>query len=339
MSHTNSNFGIVTERDLSRVNFFNTDTLTLQHQINVDVDAIDVDINPGVTRAVVTSAEDETIVQLDLTTEPPSIIDSEVLDSGTLNSVAITTFSTGQFAITVREPESLDREIVSYNLNTGAIADTLQAGVTVAYPTDPIHPGDPIAPVVGVDTATALIRFFTIDNTGNLANTAFTPLASGGASPEYIAITNNNNYALVSNFGGNNVTAVFLNNGGQPVITDTKSTTANPMGIAVTANDQLAFVLTATSVDRFSFNTNTGVLTFLDSFAHGLTIPHYRGIAQIALDATETKLFISGTLAGNDVLAAFTTTGAQLGVIAGIQANGGVVTAAFPKPTRGISLW
>lgn len=109
------------------------------------------------------------------------------------------------------------------------------------------------------------------------------------------------------------------------------------MGIALSANEQLVFVLTATTVDRFSLNTATGVLTPLGSFAHGLTIPHYPGVTQIALDPTETKLFISGSSGRADVLAVFSTLGVPLSIVAGIAANGGIDTATLRVPTRGMS--
>lgn len=46
MTHINSNIGIAAERNINRVSLFNTDTLTVTHQIDVGVDAIDVGLTP-----------------------------------------------------------------------------------------------------------------------------------------------------------------------------------------------------------------------------------------------------------------------------------------------------
>lgn len=258
-----------------------------------------------------------------------------------MGSVGTTTFSTGSFAVTA-QAAAPQNEAISYSLSSQNIVSTLPAALTVASPSDPIVPSDPVAPVVALDTPASLLRLFLLDNAGNLSASLVSPIASGGAGPEYVTATSDHLYALVSNFTSSSVSVVQISDsyGFTLALADIKPTNPSPMGIAITANNQLVFVLTATTVDRFALNTATGVLTPLGSFLHGLAIPHYLGVTQIALDPPETKLFISGSSAGRaagDLLAVFSLLGVPLGVVPGIFANDGIDTATLRIPTRGIS--
>ncbi|WP_129480051.1 hypothetical protein [Fictibacillus sp. S7] len=64
-------------------------------------------------------------------------------------------------------------------------------------------------------------------------------------------------------------------------------------------------------------------LTPVGSFAHGLGVTgDFFGVDQMALDATQSKLFIS--LGG--ILAVLTASGTPLGTIPGVYANEGIST-------------
>jgi hypothetical protein len=87
------------------------------------------------------------------------------------------------------------------------------------------------------------------------------------------------------------------------------------------------FALTASNVDIFAFDPIAGSLTLLRSFAHGLGIASYYGVDQIALDACETKLFISAT----GQVAVFTTNGLPLGTVPGAEGSGGIAICTVSK--------
>ena len=56
MTHTQTNFGIVTEHNTGRFTIFDTDNLTVLHQINIpSYDYIDVAITSDCTRALITA--------------------------------------------------------------------------------------------------------------------------------------------------------------------------------------------------------------------------------------------------------------------------------------------
>lgn len=286
-----------------------------------------------------------TIVQLNLLTEPPAITDCTEVPSSGLSGIA-TTFDSGvNFAITIGtgsgEPPPFS-SVNSYSLANKEIVSTFTTPVIAAYPTDPIIPNDPVhSLVVAMDSENNLIKFLHMDAVGNLTSSGFADLSSGGVGPQYIKNASEGDFFFISNFNSDSLSIVHITPGG-PVLIPPNPVSPNPQGIAVSSDYTRVFVLTADTVDRFSFDPTTGVIAFLGSFAHGLTIPYYPGVNQIAVDPTNTRLFVSGTLPGlsrapADVLAVFTTQGVSLGTIAGIEANGGVVTSGHLVPTRGIS--
>lgn len=94
-----------------------------------------------------------------------------------------------------------------------------------------------------------------------------------------------------------------------------------PLSFAVSRNGTMVYVLTRSTVEIFSFDAATGILTLADSFQHGLPYSRsYIGLEYLGLDISETRLFF----AGSETLVAFTVTGQPLGSVAGVISDAGV---------------
>jgi hypothetical protein len=86
------------------------------------------------------------------------------------------------------------------------------------------------------------------------------------------------------------------------------------------------FALSSEFVSIYSFDPVAGNLTFQRSFAHGLAIDSFFGVEQIALDASETRLFVSSI----GSVAVFTTYGLPLGTVTGASGPGGIAICKCP---------
>ncbi|KHE72232.1 hypothetical protein [Halobacillus sp. BBL2006] len=125
MSHIQSNFGVVTENSIGRITIFDTDNLTVLHQINVpSYDYIDVAITRNCARALVTAFSAARVIQLDLTQEPPQVIDDEptplaAVDVSLTPDSRFGIITDGDFFIGPGGPG-----ITSYNLQSQMIVST-----------------------------------------------------------------------------------------------------------------------------------------------------------------------------------------------------------------------
>lgn len=72
-SQVGSSFGIVAERFLRRISFFNPNTLKVTNQLNLGFDFEDVAITRNCGKAVVTSFTNRTLVELNTQVHPPKV--------------------------------------------------------------------------------------------------------------------------------------------------------------------------------------------------------------------------------------------------------------------------
>ncbi len=330
MPHNQQNFGIVTERNLGRITIFDTDNLTVLHQIPVPVyDYIDVAITSDCTRALVSAFTNQRLVQIDLTQEPPVVID-DVPAGQNAEDVALT--PNDQFGVTV--DGGVPQGITSYSLPGQSIVDSIPNLDLQAVEVSPTGNGI----VLGAARTTNQIRVLTIDNAGMLTDTG-TLIGTGGVSPQNIAYHPSGNFAFVVNRQSDDI-AVF-DTGTNPVNPAllTNITTSNaPQTVIVSKDGTRVYVLTQDNVDVFSFSPSAPYLTPVTSFPHNVTIGTYVGVDQMTLDVSQTRLFISAS--GSGELAAFSIDGTSLGNVPGVEANGGVAACMLqqvqpiPRPTN-----
>lgn len=322
MAHTQTNFGIVTERGMRRFTIFDTDNLTVLHQINTpSYDYIDVAITSDCSRAVLSAFNDERLVQVDLTQDPPQVIDDAAVPL-LAEDVALT--PDNNFAV-VTNGLTGPTPIISYSLLNETIAGTVPNMDLQAVAVSPNGNGL----VLAAEVLSDVIRILTIDNTGNLTDSGIT-VATGGLDPINITFHPTGNFAFVPNLSSSDL-SVF-DTAGPTTLLATIPTNTNPQTIVVTRDGNTVFVLTDSTVDVFTFTPSAPFLTPAFSFPHGLPLNTiFFGVEIMALDATQTKLFISSV--NSNTLAAFTTDGTPLGTVPGVVAEGGVATCLPQPPT------
>lgn len=308
--------GIVTEFNSNRFTIFDTDTLTILEQIdNPSLDYIDVAITSDCKSAVLTAFNNQSVAQLDLTQDPPQVVD---VSATPINAEDVDITPDNRFA-TIVDGTGL-QGIVSYGLADQAVLDSIPGLSLQAVAVSQTGNGL----VLGADFSVNQLQVLSIDNAGLLVDTG-TTVNTGGNGPINITFHPSGNFAFVANFISNDIAVFDTTNPTLPVLLTNIPTSSNPQTVVVSKDGLKVFVLTTGGViTEYAFTLSAPFLTPVNSFPTGLGAIAYFGVDQLALDATQTKLFVSAS--ASQVLAAFGTDGTSLGTIPGIQANGGVAT-------------
>lgn len=315
-------FGVVVEVDNRRLSIFDTDTLEVLQQLPIDADILDVAINRNCTRAVVTSFDTTTMYQIDLCATPARVVGSAVSPT-MLEDVALT--PDGKYALAV-DGSASNTDIVSYSVGQNAIVSTLPTSAQAIA----ISPKSREL-VLTAQYFNSSVHRFVIHPNGSLEDTGQS-FPTGGAGPINIIFSPDGEFAFVANSIGESISVLSTLIPQNVTLLGNVPSSGNPQSMVVTRDGRHLFVLTASNVDVFSFDPIAGSLTLQRSFAHGLSIRSYFGVDQIALDACETKLFISA----NGQVAVFTTYGLALGNVAGVEGPGGIATCQCRSDNRGL---
>jgi DNA-binding beta-propeller fold protein YncE len=307
--YSRDHLGIAVERANRRISIFDTNTQVVLQQLPIDADVLDVAINRDCTRAFVTSFDSRTMFQIDLRSTPARVVGSAV-STTLLEDVALT--PDGKFALSV-DGSAENQDIVSYSARLNAFASSLPTSAQAIA----------ISPMTRELVLTAehfnnRVHRFVIQPNGSLEDTGQT--FPTGAGPINLVFSPDGVFAFVaaSNDSSINVLSTLIPE--NVVLLGSAPSSPNPQSLAVTRDGTHVFALTSSNVDIYAFDPVAGSLTLERSFAHGLEISSFYGVDQIALDACETKLFISG--AGQ--VAVFTTYGLPFGAVAGVEGPGGI---------------
>lgn len=301
-------FGIVAEGSNQRVSIFDTKTLEVIQQIPLGVDAVDVAITRDCRYAVVASFDSRTMFQLCLNARHARVTGSAISET-LLRDVALT--PDGCYAISV-DGAAANQDIVSYSLDKNEFVSSLPTSAQAVA----------VSPVTGGLVLTAeyfsnSVHRFMVNSSGALVDTGQSFPA--GPNPNNLNFSPDGRFVFVANYsGGVSVLSTLIPD--NVLLLGTAPSSGLTQCLAVSRDGRYVFALTTNNVDIYSFNPVAGSLTLLRSFAHGLTVTAYFGIERLALDATDTRLFISHD-AG---LAVFTTYGLPLGSVAGINDGRGV---------------
>jgi len=317
--YTRDHLGIVVESANRRISIFNTNTQEVLQQLPIDADILDVAINSDCTRAFVTSFGSKTMYQIDLCAMPARVVGSAV-SSTMLEDVALT--PDDKFALSV-DGSASNQDIVSYSTRLNAFVSSLPTSAQAVA----------ISPVSSELVLTAeyfnnSVRRFVIHPNGSLEDTGQSIPA--GAGPINIIFSPNGEFAFVAANNGSSISVLSTLIPNNVILLGSAPSSPNPQSLAVTHDGNHVFALTASNVDIYAFDPVAGSLTLERSFAHGLSIRSYYGVDQIALDACETKLFISAL----GQVAVFTTYGLPLGSVNGAQGPGGIAICACSFDNR-----
>ena len=312
--YTRDQFGIVVESANRRISLFDTKTFEVLQQIPLNADILDVAINNSCTRAFVTSFNSKTMFQIDLCARPARVLGSAVAATF-LEDVAVT--PDGKYALSV-DGSAQNQNIVSYSSRQNAFVSSLPTSAQ-AIAISPL--GRKL--VLTAEFFNNNVHRFVINHNGSLEDTGQSFPA--GPRPINIIFSPSGEFAFVANNNNDNSSISVLSTlipNNVIMLSNSAPSDDNPQSLAITRDGRHVFALTDANVDIYAFDPVAGSLTFLRSFAHGLNISSYYGVDQIALDACETKLFISAV----GQVAVFTTYGLPLGSVLGAEGPGGIAT-------------
>jgi DNA-binding beta-propeller fold protein YncE len=162
------------------------------------------------------------------------------------------------------------------------------------------------------------VRRFRFHSDGALEDTGQSFPA--GLGPTNITFSPCGNFAFVSSRVENRLLVLSTRDPENILLLGGAACTPRPQSMAVTRDGRHVFLLTAETVDVYSFNPVAGSLTLTRSFEHGHSIRNLTGTDQIALDACDERVFVV-TLTQ---VAVFTTYGLPLGNVVGAEGPGGI---------------
>jgi DNA-binding beta-propeller fold protein YncE len=304
-----NHLGIVAENVHRRINLFSTDTLEVLQHLPLDADVFDVAVTSDCARAFVTSLNSRTMFQIDLCASPARVVGSAVA-STFLEDVALT--PDGNYALSA-DGSAENQNIVSYSAGQNAFASALPTSAQAVA----ISPRSREL-VLTAEYFNNSVHRFAIRPDGSLEDTGQTFPA--GTSPNNLIFSPDGAFAFVAAETAHSIGVLSTRFPRNVTLLGSVPSSRFPQSLAVTRDGRHVFALTASGVDVFAFDPVAGSLTLRRSFAHGLLIAQYYGVDQIALDACETKLFISGF----GRVAVFTTYGLPLGNVAGAEGPGGI---------------
>ncbi len=308
MPYIKGHFGIIAEYNNNQISIFDTDNLKVMQTIALEADVIDVALTSDCRRAVVSSFNSKTIFQIDLTRIPATIVDSAATATF-LEDIQLT--PNNRYALSV-DGSADNQDIVSYSLRNNEFISTLETSAQ-AVSISPICDG---LVLTAVNEANSVHKFM-IDNKGILTDTD--EEYQVGDSPININFSPDGQFAFTTNYSGS-VSVLSTINPDNISLINTVTASSQPQSMAISKNGKYLFVLGLTNVDIFTFDAVAGSLTLLRSFAHGLEITSFYGVDQIALDPSETRLFISG----QNLVSVFTTYGTPMGTVTGALGPGGI---------------
>lgn len=311
--------GIVVDNNNRRITLFDTNTQEVLQQLPLDADVLDVAINSDCTRAFVTSFASMTMFQIDLCAMPARVIASAVA-STLLEDVALT--PDGKYALSV-DGSGSNQAIVSYSPRQNAFVSSLPTSAQAVA----VSPRSREL-VLTAEFFNDSVHRFVIHADGTLEDSGQSILT--GTGPINIIFSPNGEFAFVAAQKDNSISVLSTLIPENVVMLGSAPSSASPQSLAITRDGRHVFALTASNVDIYAFDPVAGSLTLERSFAHGLGITSYYGVDQIALDAQETKLFISG----NGRVAVFTTYGLPLGNVAGAAGPGGIAVCTCHSDHR-----
>lgn len=315
--YPHEHIGIVAENPNQRVSIFDTDTLEVVQQIPLQADVIDAAITDDCKVAVVSSFASKTMFQICLCARPAKLVGSAVSPTF-LEDVAIT--PDGRFALSV-DGSAANQDIVSYSIRKNAFVSTLPTDAQAVA----ISPADDGSLVLTAKFFANSVRRFAIDHRGNLVDTG--QEFPAGFGPNNLVFSRDGRFAFVADFNnGVSVLSTLIPN--NIILLGSARSSGQPQSLAVTSDSRHVFALGSTSVDIYSFDPVAGSLSLERSFAHGLTITSFFGVDQIALDHSETRLFISAV----GQVAVFTTYGLPLGTVTGAAGPGGLDICRCKRP-------
>lgn len=314
-----NHLGIVVESSNRRISLFDTDTQEVLQQLPIDADILDVAINSDCTRAFVTSFGSMTMFQIDLCAMPARVIGSAV-SATLLEDVALT--PDGKYALSV-DGSGSNQAIVSYSARQNAFVSSLPTSAQAVA----VSPRSREL-VLTAEYFNNRVHRFVIQPNGTLEDSGQT--FPTGAGPINLIFSPSGEFAFVAANNDNSISVLSTLIPQNVVLLGSAPSSAGPQSLAVTRDGRHVFALTAANVDIYAFDPVAGSLTLERSFAHGLSINSYFGVDQIALDAQETKLFISG----NGQVAVFTTYGLPLGNVAGAAGPGGIAVCTCHSDHR-----
>jgi len=307
--YTRDHLGIVVDNANRRISLFNTNTQEVLEQLPLDADILDVAVNRDCTRAFVSSFSSKTMFQIDLCAVPASVVGSAVAAT-MLEDVALT--PDGKYALSV-DGSASNQDIVSYSARQNVFVSSLPTSaqaVAISPQTSEL--------VLTAEYFSNSVHRFIIHHDGSLEDTGQSFPA--GAGPINIIFSPNGEFAFVAANNDNRINVLSTLIPQNVILLGGAPSSSSPQSLTITRDGRHVFALTASNVDIYAFDPVAGSLTLERSFAHGLTITSYYGVDQIALDACETKLFISA----HKQVAVFTTYGLPLGTVAGAQGPGGI---------------
>ncbi|MFW5437205.1 hypothetical protein [Paenibacillus apiarius] len=303
------NYVIAIERAQRRVSFVDTDTLTVAQQVSIDGDVMDVAITSDFNKAVISSFNTQKLFEVNLRMNPPSVVHT-FNSPVALEDVALT--ADNRFAVSV--DGGGPAQIVSYSLEDAS-------GSWI--------PADAQAVAISPDLSGRLltarynagrVRLYYIDNAGMITDSGSEVMA--GDTPFNLAYTPDGRFCFVANYYADEIVVLYTSNPNYFGETSRTPVIGHPQTIVVSKDGQRVYVLTTQEVASFGFDPVAQRLSLTGRFQHNLDIVSYFGVDRMTLDATETKLIISG----QNQLAAFDLTGIPLGIVPGVQSDGGVAT-------------
>jgi DNA-binding beta-propeller fold protein YncE len=277
-------------------------------QLPIDADILDVAISRDCTRAFVTSFYSKIMYQIDLCARPARVVGSAASPTF-LEDVALT--PDDQYALSV-DGSASNQDILSYSPRQNAFVSYLPTSAQAVA----VSPECEL--VLTAEFFNDSVHRFVIHPDGSLEDTGRSFPA--GEGPINLIFSPDGDFAFVAAHNGNSIGVLSTLNPDNIMLLGSAPSSQGPQSLAVTRDGKHVFALAASNVDIYAFDPVAGNLTLERSFAHGLNITSYYGVDQIALDACETKLFISG----QGQVAVFTTYGLPLGNVAGAAGPGGI---------------
>lgn len=314
-----NHLGIVVESSNRRISLFDTNTQEVLQQLPIDADILDVAINSDCTRAFVTSFGSMTMYQVDLCAMPARVIGSAVT-STMLEDVALT--PDGKYALSV-DGSGSNQAIASYSARQNAFVSSLPTSAQAVA----VSPRSRQL-VLTAEYFNNRVHRFVVYPDGTLEDSGQN--FPTGAGPINLIFSPNGEFAFVAASSDSSISVLSTLIPENVVMLGSAPSSTGPQSLAITRDGRHVFALTASNVDIYTFDPVAGSLSLERSFAHGLGITSYFGVDQIALDAQETKLFISG----NGQVAVFTTYGLPLGNVAGAAGPGGIAVCTCHSDHR-----
>ncbi|WP_027088035.1 YncE family protein [Cohnella panacarvi] len=301
------NYLIAVERGQRRISFVDADTLAVAYQLGIDGDLIDVTVSSDYRTAVATAYEPGRLFEIDLTQDPPSVV-HQYASQTPLEDVSIT--ADNRYAISVDGLQQAPQDMISYRL--GADTAQLTASDAQAVAASPVSSDI----ILASRAPQGRVRRYSIDAGGALTDTG--QEVTAGEFPVNLAYTPDGQFAFAADRQSNQI--IVLATGQYLGETSRIASADEPQTIIVSADGDKVYVLSSQEVGIYAFDPVAQELTKTGTFLHHLAIPSYFGVDQMTLDANETKLFV----AGSNQLEAFDLQGNPLGIVPGVEANGGL---------------